>query len=224
MEDKPSSTPISREGVFGGFLGTLVGLGGKAACPNCGHQLSKIPAFIAVTRKPFVLCESCGKYHEIKKEHLVAVSHDTVSEEACFAMDVPWNDLDRCTVAPLLGGPARVFPKHESRLVPAVWPQKCCICGSTTTTAETVSITLQKHGGFRSLFINICLKDVPYCEEHKSGLFGRKGGQAAGVTFPSLCEYDCRSRDSFRATNSWPIIFRSYRYYNEFREANHWTG
>jgi hypothetical protein len=176
----------------------LLGIG-KAPCPNCGQEIKFIPPRPAVKFRPFVLCGSCSEYQEISKDgFLESIGEDRISDEPCFVMSLPWNDLDRCAPAPLFKMPS-LFGKSEIREVPAVWPSGCCICGKEATTRDARSVEFQNHAG-NKWFITIRISGVPYCEDHK---------KMTGVEIQ----------------DSEPVLrFRSFRYYKAFRAVNSWDG
>lgn len=191
-----------------GILGIFIALvffaisqaSGKANCPFCNHQLSGLAAAGTVR------CSSCREFLQVKEQRLEALDENMITNEPYFPVELPWDDLDR-VVSPSLGFSPTDFANTfgPPRIIPAIWPPGCCVCGQTATKDENTSMTVIKSGRFLNQRFSINANGVPHCTQHSGGV---------SVSFDTV-----GSADSGRAPM---LLFRSYRYYKSFQRANRW--
>lgn len=203
--------------VFGGilvitapiFLAAIVLRGiGTAACPGCGAAIEVMPF-----EKP-VRCDACQGYWEVSNRHLVDMPASYVAGAPTFTVTLPWKDTRRGYakgISTAMTAKDFVTDKvHEAitirtgpdRILDAVWPAKCCVCGGPVHRSDSIGQTVvcPPDGPIgRDRQFRIVVPGIPHCSEHKAGV--AIGGDAIGLS----------------------LKFRSYPYRTEFRTLNDWT-
>jgi hypothetical protein len=203
MERK--ETPIKSS-----FLGFVK----EARCPVCD---AAIDLSVGSSSSSRLLCSGCGEYLEVAGKNLRQIEPTTVLWEPEFAAPTPWTDMARPMGTVLHFDMTAALTEMVTtknvgtRVLDALWPPGCCVCGKAATRAETISTHFSftpRGGGFRQLprqEATVVAEGVPHCDEHKVG-----------------ARFD---RTQFSNPGHDTIVglkFRSYAYQIEFRNLNAW--
>jgi hypothetical protein len=132
-----------------------------------------------------------------------------VSEKPAFQVPLPWLDL-RSATSPTIAFDAQEYvrdkiltKKGPERLVPAVWPPGCCVCGSAVTNEKAIAQVLKRRSdkamAVRDIEVKIICQGIPCCDAHTDGVSIEHGDDL-----------------------DWCLKFRSYAYRNKFRQLNPW--
>jgi hypothetical protein len=105
--------------------------------------------------------------------------------------------------------PLQALTKNQgSRVLPADWPEVCCVCGEPATRKLGFQSHIQKAAQGASLRderFTIVVNDVPHCDKHKNGV------KLASQNLPGADRKPLR------------LCFRSNAYRNKFRRLNRWA-
>jgi hypothetical protein len=178
--------------------------GTSASCPLCGTRV------VMVGYNPScVRCTKCDEYLEGRSKKARQMDTQYVSEAPAFQVPLPWRDLGSAT-SPTVAFDAQEYlrdkiltKKGPERLVPAVWPSGCCVCGGAVKYERAIAQVLKRRSdkvmAVRDIEVKIICQNIPYCDAHKDGVsIDRSDGL------------------------DWCLKFRSYAYRNEFRRLNRW--
>ncbi|KKK61891.1 hypothetical protein LCGC14_3009790 [marine sediment metagenome] len=186
------------------FLPIFTGFGGKGLCPVCSAEVEVI-----LGKEPYIFCKNCGEYIEASNKKLWQMDINHVADDPKFVVLTPWDDLNFATVPtiplPSSGPPvdlSLIDKKGQDRVLSAIWPKGCCVCGKQATRKESVMQVVIKPpegiGRVRDEQITLKAESIPHCDEHTKGVkFGR-----------------------IRSLEGWYLMFRSYAYRNKFQEMN----
>jgi hypothetical protein len=186
------------------YLPRMGSWGTKAKCPLCGNELGMVGYDAR-----YVRCNKCQEYFEGHDKKLQQMDTQHVADEPQFAAELPWKDLEYATY-PIIHFELNdlLFEKlmtkdGAKRILPATWPQGCCVCGEETQREVTVTRLVIKHPegvAIRDEEIILIAQGVPHCNKDTDGArFDRISGE-----------------------KGWYLKFRSYRYRNEFHQLNRW--
>lgn len=194
--------------IFAGFGVVLLfsipfgARGTSAPCPLCGTRVE-----MAGYNSRCVRCKKCDEYLEGQNKKLRQMDIQYVSKEPVFQVPLPWEDL-RGATAPALAFDVQdylrdkiITKKGPERVVPAVWPPGCCVCGGRVTGERAIAQVLKKMSTVREVEVTVICQGIPHCDAHKDGVSIARGD---GL--------------------DWCLKFRSYAYRNEFRQLNEWRN
>jgi hypothetical protein len=200
--------------AFPSFLYMLVsaGIGGKGPCPMCDAAVETM-----FGRELNLVCKHCGAYLAGANQEFCLMDDRCIAAEPTFAAPTPWNDVlvvkgrSRFRYATDVADLTReALTKEEGlRVLSAVWPNQCCVCGIPAVRRETITCRAELQANsavnIRHREANISADGVPYCADHKEGV-------AFGVI---------RFANAAHETG-FGIKFRSLRYRNLFAGENPW--
>lgn len=178
--------------------------GTSASCPLCGTRVTMVGYNSSCVR-----CANCDEYLEGRNKKARQMDTQYVSEKPAFQVPLPWRDL-RTATSPTIAFNAQEYvsdkiltKKGAERLVPAVWPSGCCVCGGAVKNERAIAQALKMRSdkvmAVRDIEVKIVCQNIPYCDAHKDGVSIERGD---GL--------------------DWCLRFRSYAYRNEFRRLNQW--
>jgi hypothetical protein len=189
------------------FVLPFLGLPRRGPCPKC-----KWPLQTDMRIQPDLLCPMCCSYFDAENEAIFSIQDpERIRDVPTYAVPTPWEDLGIVT--------SPILPLHSSfqeaatetamttsgkrRHWKPMWPPGCCVCGSAAERRKSFCTSIVKHLKVFKQEIEIVLENVPYCGEHDDGV------DMKTVMFPDQ-PHNMR----------FGLLFRSFRYRNEFLELN----
>lgn len=119
--------------------------GTSASCPLCGTRVVMVGYNSSCVR-----CTKCDEYLEGRKKKARQMDIQYVSEKPAFQVPLPWRDL-RSATSPTVAFNAQEYlsdkiltKKGPERLVPAVWPSGCCVCGGAVQNEKAIAQILKR--------------------------------------------------------------------------------
>jgi hypothetical protein len=188
-----------------GALGVMLldGLGGTGSCPICAAEIVATSNTV-----PNKFCPSCHQYLSIRKGMVRPLEAAALTDKPTFAAPTPWTDLKAVTYRPEVTLPVG----SEERVLPASWPDGCCVCGEPATRLEDRTYIVYKWKGelvrINQTQVTLRIEGVPYCGTHADGL--------------SIDQVNFQDKGDDEVKQDLALVFRSYAYRNRFIELNPW--
>jgi hypothetical protein len=188
-----------------GVLGMMLweGLGGTGSCPVCSADIVASSSTV-----PHKLCPGCHRYLTVEKAVVRPIEPGALAAKPAFAAPTPWTDLKAVTYR----SEGTLTTGSEERVLPATWPNSCCVCGEPATRLEDCTYIIYKWNGemirFNQTQVTLRIENVPYCGAHAEGI---------GI---EQVNFQAKGDDDLK--QDLALMFRSYAYRNRFLELNPW--
>ena len=182
-------------------------------CPSCGHRMYRM---LPGESEAPLLCPHCAAYSLSSQDRLVPMPETALSNEATFAVALPWDDIAGEKVGTIAFSAQDyltdklndLIARKEPVRVIDTWPQGCCVCGEVAKRYEDYAVKVSLMGRALEAETVIAARGIPYCEQHNNGVaFGRVDFAVHLLSNPT----------------AFGLKFRSYAFREAFRKLHHWT-